>query len=185
MNRQSPNNNRKVRWRWLLRWKNALNHDYKNNNGRNFQFTKFSFIDFVLTDGRSLSGKRPKSASGKSSSCRFSFSAERNDNTKATKWETFGFSFIILVFFPFLSLNLSVCQRYGILSVLAAIIRESSDKLLVLRIVKTLPFIHQPDRVVPKASDVSSWLAISTHVKKYDIFSRVLLRLFSGPEIPV
>ena len=32
----------------LLRWKNALNHDYKNNNGRNFQFTKFSFIDFVF-----------------------------------------------------------------------------------------------------------------------------------------
>ena len=22
-----------------------LNHDYKNNNGRNFQFMKFSFID--------------------------------------------------------------------------------------------------------------------------------------------
>ena len=85
MNRQSSINNRKVRWRRLLRWKNALNHDYKNNNGRNFQFTKFSFIDFVLTDRRSLSGKRPKSASGKSSSCRFSFSAERNANTKATE----------------------------------------------------------------------------------------------------
>ena len=39
-------------------------------------------------------------------------------------------------------------------SVLAAIIRESSDKQLVLRIVKALPFIHQPDRVAPKASDV-------------------------------
>ena len=33
-----------------------LNHDYKKKNGRNFQFTKFSFIDFVLTDRRSLSG---------------------------------------------------------------------------------------------------------------------------------
>ena len=87
MNRQSPNNNRKER------------HDYKNNNGRNFQFTKFSFIDFVLTDRKSLSGKRPKSASGKSSSCRFSFSAERNANTKATEYVTFGFSFSILVFF--------------------------------------------------------------------------------------
>ena len=54
MNRQSPNNNRRVRWRQLLRWKNALNHDYKNNNGRNFQFTKFSFNDFVLTDRRRL-----------------------------------------------------------------------------------------------------------------------------------
>ena len=150
-----------VRLRWLFRWKNALNHDYKNNNGRNFQFTKFSFIEFVLTDRRSLSGKRPKSASSKSSSCRFSFSDERNANTKATEYATFGFSFSILVFFPFQeSLNLIVCQRYGFFSVLAAIIRENSDKQLVLRIVETLPFIHQPDRVAPKASDVSAadWL---------------------------
>ena len=83
-----------------LKMENALNHDYKNNNGRNFQFTKFSFIDFVLTD-RSLSGKRPISASGKSSSCRFSFSVERNANTKATEYATFGFSFSVLVFFSF------------------------------------------------------------------------------------
>ena len=73
----------------------------KNNNGRNFQFTKFSVIDFVLTDRRGLSGKRPKSASGKSSSCRFSSSAGRNANTKATEYVAFGFSFSILVFFPF------------------------------------------------------------------------------------
>ena len=86
MNRQSSNNNRRVRWRWLLRRKNALNHVYKSKNGRNFQFTKFSFIDFFLTDRRSLSGKRLKSASGKSFSCRFSFSAERNANTKATEY---------------------------------------------------------------------------------------------------
>ena len=73
----------------------------KSNNGRNFQFTKFSFIDLVPTDRRSLSGKRPKLASGKSSSCRFSFSADRNANTKATEYATFGFPFTILVFFPF------------------------------------------------------------------------------------
>ena len=157
MNRQSSNNNRRVRWRWLLRWKNALNHDYKNNNGRNFQFTKFSFIEFVLTDRRQKksSGKRPKSASGKSSSCRFSFSDVRNANTKATEYATFGFSFTILVFFPFQeSLNIIICQRYGFFGVLSAIIRESSDKHLVFRIVKALPFIHQPDRVAPKVSDV-------------------------------
>ena len=35
-------------------------------------------------------------------------------------------------------MNLIVCQRYGFFSVLAAIIRESSDKQLVLRIVKAL-----------------------------------------------
>ena len=80
-----------------LKMKNALNHDCKNNNGRNFQFTKLSFIDFVHTDRRSLSGKRPKSASDKSSSCRFSFLAERNANTKAAEYVTFGFSFSILV----------------------------------------------------------------------------------------
>ena len=48
----------------------------------------------------------------------------------------------------------------GFFGVLAVRIRESSDKQVVLRIVKTLPFIHQPDRVAPKASDVSAadWL---------------------------
>ena len=55
----------------------------------------------LLTDRRSLSGKRPKSACGKFSSFRFSFSAERNANTKATDYITFGFSFSILVFFAF------------------------------------------------------------------------------------
>ena len=34
---------------------------------------------------KSLPSKRPKSARGKSSSCRFSFSTERNANTKATE----------------------------------------------------------------------------------------------------
>ena len=138
-----------------------MNHDYNNNNGRNFQCTKLSFIDFVLTDRRSLSGKRPKSASGKSSNCRFSFSAERNANTKATEYVNFGFSFSKLVFSPFYeSLNLTVCHRYGFFGVLAAIIRESSDKQLVLKIVKALLFIHQPDGVAPNTSDVSAadWL---------------------------
>ena len=39
-------------------------------------------------------------------------------------------------------------------SVLAATIRESSDTHLVLRIVKASLFIHQPDRVEPKSSDI-------------------------------
>ena len=44
--------------------------------------------------------------------------------------------------------------------VLVATIRESSDKQLVLRIVKALAFIHQPDLATLKASDVSAgdWL---------------------------
>ena len=159
-----------MRWRWLLRWKNVLNHDYKNYNSRNFQLQNFIYW-LCPTDRRSLSGKRPKSPSGKSSTCRFSFSAERNANTNVTEYATFGFSFSVLVFFPFWkSLNLIVCQRYGIFSVLATIIRESSDKQLVLRIVKTLPFIHQPDRVAPKASDVKAADWPYQHAKKNDIF---------------
>ena len=65
----------------------------------NFQFTKFSFIDFVLTDRKRLSGRRPKSTGGKSSSSRFSLS--------------------IMVFFPLLrKFEPHYCQRYGIFSVL-------------------------------------------------------------------
>ena len=65
-------------------------------------------------------------------------------NTRATEWVTFGFSFSILIFHLSKGLNLTVCQQYGPFSVLAVIIRESSDKQLALRIVKALPFIHQP-----------------------------------------
>ena len=64
------------------------------------------------------------------------------------------------VYFFTQSLKLIVCQRYGFFSVLAAIIRDGSGTQLALRIVKALPFIHQPDRVAPKASNVSAadWL---------------------------
>ena len=46
----------------------------------------------------SLSSKRPKSASNKSSSCRFSFSATKNANTTTAEYVTLGFFFCILVF---------------------------------------------------------------------------------------
>ena len=42
-------------------------------------------------------------------------------------------------------MNLTVCQRYEFFQCLAAIIRESSDKLFVMTIEKALRFIHQPD----------------------------------------
>ena len=105
-------------------------------------------------------GKRPKSAGAKSSSCRFFFSAARNANTKATEYVTFGFFLYIGCFSFYESLNRTVCQRYGYFSVLAATIRERPINYLVLRIVKALLFTHQPDRVVPKVSDVSAadWL---------------------------
>ena len=62
-----------------------------------------------------------KSACGKSSSCRFSFSAARNAITKATDYSAFSFWEI---------LNVIAYKRYGFFSVLAAIIRENFDKQL-------------------------------------------------------
>ena len=44
--------------------------------------------------------------------------------------------------------------------------------------VKALPFIHQPDEVARKGTDVSAAdRRYQTHVKIIRIFSRVLLRL--------
>ena len=78
----------------LSRWKCVLNLNYENYNERNCQGSKFSFIDFVLTDRKSLSGKQSKSAmaSGKSSRCRFSFSAARIRNFRIRNFRFF-FSF--------------------------------------------------------------------------------------------
>ena len=42
-----------------------------------FNLQNSYFMDFVLTDRRTLSGKRPKSACSRPSSCRFSFSAAK------------------------------------------------------------------------------------------------------------
>ena len=115
-----------------------------------------------------------------------SFSISRNANTKATEYITFGFSFCVLVFPLLESLNLTVCQRYGFCSVLTVTIWESSDKLPCI---KNREHFAVHSSTWPSGAKgewcVGSWLAISTHVKKYDIFSRVLLRLFSRPEIPV
>ena len=52
--------------------------------------------------------------------------------------------------------------------------------------VKALLFIYQPNRVARKASDVlGADRRYQTQVKKHRIFSRVLLRLFSGLEFLV
>ena len=60
-----------------MRWNTT-----KTNNGRNFQYTKFSVIGSFPTDRRNRLGTRPKSACGKSSNCRFSFSTARNAITE-------------------------------------------------------------------------------------------------------
>ena len=93
-----------------------------------FNIQKLSVIDFVLTDRRNLPGKRPKSACGKSSTCRFLFSAARISITKAAEYVTLGF-FRILVFFPFYeSFDVTVFKRWLFFSVLVAIIRQNYDK---------------------------------------------------------
>ena len=185
MNRQSSNNNRRARWRWLLRWKRALNHYYKNDNGRNFQFTKFSFSGFVLTDRRSLSGKRPKSASGKSSSCRFSFSAARNANTKATEYVIFGFSFCILVF-PLLekfephclsAIRIFQCfNRHNLWKFRQPTLYWESWRLC-------RSFINLTEWRQSRVT-LSSWLTISTHVKN-TIFFHLCCYGFSQSRKPI
>ena len=146
-------------------------------NLKNSQFLNQS----LLTEGT-----RPKSACSKSSSCRFSFSATRKAISKATEYVTFSFSSRILVFFPFQeSLNATICRRQEFFNVLAAIIRKNSTNDLGLRMMKALLFIHQPDRMAPNVRDVSTDWRYQTLVKKYRIFSRVLLLLFSGLEILV
>ena len=67
--------------------------------GKIFNIQNSQFFDSVLTDRRNLSGTQEKVARGKSSSCRFS--AATNAFTKAKEYVTFGFSFRVLVFFPF------------------------------------------------------------------------------------
>ena len=141
-------------------------------------------LNAVLTDRRSLSGKQPKSANGKSSSCQFSFLDKRNANTEVTEYATFGFS--LVYWFPSLSrklwTSLSASDK-DFLSVLAAIIWENSDKQLVLRIMKALPFIHSstwPSGAKGKWH-ATDWLY--QHMWKNTIFFHVLLQLLSGPKI--
>ena len=77
---------------------------------------------------------------------------------------------VFLSVYWFLSLSRKVwtslsASDMDFLSVLAAIIWENSNKQLVLRIMKALPFIHQPDWVAPKASDMQLIGYINTHEK--------------------
>ena len=44
----NPRMDRRVRWRWLLIWKSALNHYCKNNNGRNFNLQNSYLLTLSL-----------------------------------------------------------------------------------------------------------------------------------------
>ena len=78
-------------------------------------------------------------------------------------------------------MNLTVCQKYRFFSVLAAIIRESSDKQLVLRIVKPLPIVYQLDRVAPKARESGECQQLIGYIntRKNTIFFHVCCYGFS------
>ena len=56
-----------------------------------FNLQNCHLLTLSLSTEEIILGKRPKLASGKSFSGRFSFSADRNANTKATEYVTFGF----------------------------------------------------------------------------------------------
>ena len=57
----------------------------------------------------------------------------------------------------------------------SAVIRESSDKQLVLRIVNALPFIHQPDRVAQRRVKCQQLIGyINTREKIRCFFTRVV-----------
>ena len=122
-----------------------------------FKTQNSQFLTWSLPTEEIFQVHGPNQPVGNFSSCRFAFSATRNAITKASEYVTFGFSFRTLVFFSFKdSLNVAVCRRYRFFSVLAAIIRKIPTNDLGSRMVKASPFIHQPDRVTRKASDVSA-----------------------------
>ena len=143
--------------------------------GVTFNPKNFSVSHFFLTDRRYIFRN-----CGKSFSCGFSCSDARNATIKATEYVTFDFSFRILVLFPSKEiLNVTVSKKYEFFIVLAAKIRENFDKL---------PWIESGEDLIKwRERRVMSQQLIGdiTYAQNVRIFSRVLLRLFSGLEILV
>ena len=137
----------------------------KANNGcfSNFQYTKFSVIDLVLTDKRNISGKWPKSACGKSVDfCSQSWEIHYQSHSLHNFW----FFFLYFGFLPLLEKF-----AHGFFSVLEAIIQKNCNKQP--RIENGEGFaIHLSTWLSgTKGKDVSAadWL-YQTHVKKYNCF---------------
>ena len=145
-----------------MRWNNT-----KPNDGRNFQYTKFSAFDLFLTDRYTAK-----------ISCRLSiFVLSREKCHYQNHWiRNFRFSFPFIGFFPLLGKFERHCLwailifSFIFFSVWAAIIRKIPTNDLGLRMVMASPFIHELDWVARKESDVSvaDWW-YQTHVRKYDI----------------
>ena len=93
-----------------------------------------------------------------------------HEKRNSTEHATFGFSFSILVFFPFQqSLNLIVCQRYGFFSVLAVIIRESSDKNSLFKLISL--FETQDSQFICGCNGQVFWLNITTPRVTYEKYA--------------
>ena len=75
-------------------------NDTKPNNVRNFQYTKFSVSNLVLTDREFFQVHGQNRPVANLSIVDFLPLAARNAISKAAEYVTFGFSFHILVFFP-------------------------------------------------------------------------------------
>ena len=167
-------NSRDGKMRWILITKTTMvvNFNLQNSHWLTCPYRR-----------RNLSGKLQKLASGKSSSCWLSFSAERCGNTKATK--CVSFSFVLVYWFPTPSKKVWTLQSVGDTHILVFYRRDSRKFRQKTCIENREGFAVHSSTWSSGANGKCGWLAISTHVKEYDIFSRVLLRLFSEPQIPV
>ena len=152
----------------------------KQTMGVAFFSQNSQLLTFSLPKKGIFSCTRPKSACGKSSSSRFSFSATRNTITQV-KDLTFGISFRILFYFPFLG-NIEWHRllelRIFLFFFLAAIIRENLDMR---------PWIENGHRFAIHLLTWHSWLVVSNTCKKiivilYACLTRIS-RLFSGQGI--
>ena len=140
-----------------MRWNNT-----KPNDGRNFQYKKFSGFDLFLTD-------RYTAKMGQLSI----FVLSREKCHCQNHWiRNFRFSFPFIGFFPLLGKFERHCLRA--ILIFSVFERPLSEKIptndLGLRIIMASPFIHQLDWVARKESDVSvaDW-RYQTQVRKYDI----------------
>ena len=153
--------------------KNALNHNNKNNNGRNFQFAKFSFIDFVLTDRRNLPGKRPNRQIFQMSI--FVLSREKC-HYQSHRIRNFRFFFSYIGFLHLVGKFECHCLYTNwFFSVLAAIIWEDFDKLPWIKNGEGFA-VHSsawPSGAKGEWRSAADWW-YQTHVKKYRIITAFL-----------
>ena len=161
--------------------KKALNH-YKTTMGVIFNIKKkLSVIDFYMTY-TNISATLIKLARGKSTSCRF-FALSCEKCHYQNHWmrnfrlffSQFGFLYILGKFERQCLKTIRIFQYFT---------SQDTRKFRLTTWIENGEGFAVHLLTWPSGAKgewrVSSWLAISNKVKKYRIFSRVLLRLFSG-----